>query len=149
MRNRAWFILNIFSFYSIILSPEQSLSKPYSMTDRLCGRGFWILFQWIFTSRVATKDTQTCGKVAAWKTGSQKCHTGREFPSAKIWHLFFSACPHRTTLVRLYQPVSMQQALRWMETKVRILNGSLRIYQLLEKIITNNNGDITEFLRKT
>lgn len=145
MRNRAWFILNIFSFYSIILSPEQSLSKPYSMTDRLCGRGFWILFQWIFTSRVATKDTQTCGKVAAWKTGSQKCHTGREFPSAKIWHLFFSACP----LVRLYQPVSMQQALRWMETKVRILNGSLRIYQLLEKIITNNNRDITEFLRKT
>lgn len=68
-RTEQWLILSAFPSYGIILSKEQSLAKPYSMTDCLYGREFWMFFQWLFRSRVATswKYEPAASETGSWK----------------------------------------------------------------------------------
>lgn len=94
IENRTTAILNIFPSHGIILSQEQSLAKPYTMTDCFCGRGFWMSFKKLFKSKPDNFiEIWSCRKAATSKTGSSKCHAGKEFVSTKTWICFFCIHP--------------------------------------------------------
>ena len=89
-----WLMLHIFPSDGIILlSWDGSFAKPYSMTDCLWGRGFWMLFKWLFRSRAATSWKYDLA--AKWLHQEQGGEgTEKEFASAEPWSLFVSGYTH-------------------------------------------------------